>query len=82
MSLTLICGQIGKDVKGRGYQLITLEQALKDPVYQFPDKVQDTSDWLANWSFSKGKQFESPKPPEFIRRFIRTNRETVRYYEK
>ncbi|HZE70479.1 MAG TPA: polysaccharide deacetylase family protein [Pyrinomonadaceae bacterium] len=53
-------------LKGRGYQLITLEQALKDPVYQFPDKYKDTSDWLANWSFSKGKQFESPKPPEFI----------------
>ncbi|MDX6445667.1 MAG: hypothetical protein QOH71_2741 [Blastocatellia bacterium] len=53
-------------LKRRGYQFITLEQALKDPVYQFPDKYKDTSDWLAHWSFSKGKTFASPKPPEFI----------------
>ncbi len=53
-------------LRSRGYQFITLEQALKAPAYQFPDKYKDTSDWLAHWSFSKGKTFESPKPPEFI----------------
>jgi len=61
-------------LKRRGYQFITLEQALKDPVYQFPDKYKDTSDWLAHWSFSKGKTFASPKPPEFIEKIYQDDR--------
>lgn len=55
-----------KVIKGKGYRFITLEQALKDPVYQYPDKYLATSDWLSLWSFSKGKKFDSPVPPEFI----------------
>ena len=55
-------------IKNRGYQFITLEQALKDPAYQFPDKYKDTSDWLSHWAFSKGKKFVSPMPPEFIQK--------------
>ena len=54
--------------KNRGYQFITLEQALKDPVYQFPEKYLPTSDWLGQWSFNKGKKFDSPQPPDFIRK--------------
>ena len=53
-------------IKGRGYQFITLEQALKDPVYQYPDKYVATSDWLSQWAFSKAKPFTSPAPPGFI----------------
>ena len=52
----------------RGYSLVSLEQALSDPVYGQPDKYLNTSDWLARWSFSKGKAFDSPSPPEFIRK--------------
>lgn len=55
-------------IKGRGYQFITLEQALKDSVYQFPDKYIATSDWLSHWAFSKTQPFTSPRPPEFIQR--------------
>jgi peptidoglycan/xylan/chitin deacetylase (PgdA/CDA1 family) len=57
-----------KMMKGRGYQFITLEEALKDPVYQYPEKYQATSDWLALWAFSKGRSFASPMPPEFIQK--------------
>jgi peptidoglycan/xylan/chitin deacetylase (PgdA/CDA1 family) len=64
-------------LKGRGYEFITLEQALQDPVYQFPDKYKDTSDWLAHWSFSKGKQFESPKPPEFIEKIYQDDQKKL-----
>jgi peptidoglycan/xylan/chitin deacetylase (PgdA/CDA1 family) len=57
-----------KVMTDRGYQFIPLEQALKDPVYQYPDKYLGTSDWLGQWSFSQGKRFTSPSPPEFIQR--------------
>lgn len=52
----------------RGYQFISLDEALRDSVYQFPDQYRPTSDWLSLWSFSKGKKFDAPQPPEFIRK--------------
>ena len=61
-------GQLVKLMKERGYRFITLKEALTDPVYQFPDKYKATSDWLNHWSFSKGKQFTAPMPPEFIQK--------------
>lgn len=57
-----------KVIRSKGYRFITLEQALKDPVYQYPDKYLATSDWLSLWSYSKGKKFDSPIPPEFIQK--------------
>ena len=55
-------------LENKGYRFITLEQALKDPVYQAPDKYKDTSDWLLHWSFSKGKKFSPPAPPDFLQK--------------
>src|SRR5882672_672049 len=55
-------------LENKGYRFITLEQALKDPVYQAPDKYKDTSDWLSHWAFSKGKKFTPPMPPDFIQK--------------
>ncbi|HYJ47426.1 MAG TPA: polysaccharide deacetylase family protein, partial [Pyrinomonadaceae bacterium] len=57
-----------KTMTDRGYRFITLEEALKDPVYQYPDKYIPTSDWLGLWSFSEGKKFSSPAPPEFLQK--------------
>jgi peptidoglycan-N-acetylglucosamine deacetylase len=57
-----------KRLKTRGYQFITLEQALTDPVYVFPEKYQDTSHWLSHWAFSKSQRFAPPRPPEFIQK--------------
>jgi peptidoglycan/xylan/chitin deacetylase (PgdA/CDA1 family) len=54
--------------KDRGYDFVSLERALSDPVYGQPDKYLDTSDWLDRWSFSKGRKFDSPAPPEFIQK--------------
>lgn len=59
-----------KIIKNKGYRFITLEQALQDPIYQFPDKYKATSDWLSLWAYSKGKQFNAPAPPEFIQRIF------------
>ena len=55
-------------IKAKGYQFITLDEALGDPVYRFPDRYAATSDWLSHWSFSKGRKFGPPVPPEFIRK--------------
>ena len=57
-----------KTMTDRGYRFITLEEALKDPAYQYPEKYVPTSDWLGLWSFSEGKRFASPAPPEFIQK--------------
>lgn len=53
-------------IKAKGYRFIPLEQALQDPVYQFPDKYIATSDWLSLWAFSKGIKIDSPPAPEYI----------------
>jgi len=57
-----------KVMTDRGYRFISLEEALADPVYRPPDKYLDTSDWLGGWSFARGKKFDSPAPPDFIRK--------------
>jgi peptidoglycan/xylan/chitin deacetylase (PgdA/CDA1 family) len=55
-------------LENKGYRFVSLEEALKDPVYQAPDKYIATSDWLSHWAFSKGKKFTSPMPPDFIQK--------------
>jgi peptidoglycan/xylan/chitin deacetylase (PgdA/CDA1 family) len=60
-------------IKARGFHFITLEQALTDPVYQFPDRYKATSDWLNLWAYSKGQPFDPPAPPEFIQKFYADN---------
>lgn len=54
--------------KDKGYQFITVEEALKDEIYRFPDKYVPTSDWLGHWAFSLGKRFETPQPPDFVQK--------------
>jgi peptidoglycan/xylan/chitin deacetylase (PgdA/CDA1 family) len=60
----------------RGYRFITLEEALKDPVYQTPDKYLGVSDWLGTWAFSKGRKFTSPSPPEYIQKAYSDSQKT------
>ncbi len=57
-----------KIISDRGYHFVTLDEALTDPVYQFPDRYNPTSDWLSHWAFSKGQKLDSPAPPEFIQK--------------
>jgi peptidoglycan/xylan/chitin deacetylase (PgdA/CDA1 family) len=56
--------------KDKGYQFITVEEALKDEVYRFPDKYAPTSDWLSHWAMSQGKRFETPQPPDFVQKIF------------
>jgi peptidoglycan-N-acetylglucosamine deacetylase len=59
-----------KIFRDKGYQFISVEEALKDEVYRFPDKYAPTSDWLSHWAFSKGKRFETPQPPDFVQKIF------------
>lgn len=64
-------------IKRRGYEFIPLELALRDPVYQYPDEYQPTSDWLSLWSFSKGRKLSPPMPPEFIQKLYTDSQKSV-----
>ena len=64
--------------RNRGYEFISLSEALKDPAYRYPDQYTATSDWLSQWSHSKGKQFEAPMPPESIRKTYSESMQTGR----
>lgn len=57
-----------KLMSDRGYQFITLNDALSDPIYHFPDQYRPTSDWLSHWAFSKGRALAPPQPPEWIQK--------------
>lgn len=57
-----------KIYKAKGYRFITVEEALKDEIYRFPEKYAPTSDWLSHWAFSQGKKIETPSPPDFVQK--------------
>jgi len=55
-------------MKGRGYQFISLEEALKDPAYKLPDaQAKRGLSWLHRWTLAKGQQMKpEPGEPAFI----------------
>jgi peptidoglycan/xylan/chitin deacetylase (PgdA/CDA1 family) len=59
-----------KVFKDKGYQFITVEEALQDSIYRFPPKYAPTSDWLSHWTQSEGKRFEMPSPPDYIQQIF------------
>lgn len=54
-------------MKARGYRFITLEEALTDEAYKYPDRYADNSHWLTVWAASRGVPFDPPNPSEFLR---------------
>ena len=54
----------------RGYRFVTVEEALGDEIYRFPDRYAPTSDWLGHWAASKERKFETPQPPDFVQRIF------------
>ncbi|HEY0461773.1 MAG TPA: polysaccharide deacetylase family protein [Pyrinomonadaceae bacterium] len=59
-----------KIFKDKGYGFVTVDEALRDAVYRFPERYAPTSDWLGHWAFSEGKKFEAPAPPEYIQQIF------------
>lgn len=53
----------------RGYQFITLEDALKDPAYQLPDGYTGNNgfSWLHRWAAAKGLPVKmEPDEPKWL----------------
>lgn len=56
--------------KKRGYEFVSLEQALKDKVYQEPDTYTGRRgiSWIQRWAITRGKSFrKEPVVPDWIR---------------
>lgn len=61
--------EILRMIRGRGYSVITLEEALRDPAYRLPDNYAGPGgfSWVHRWSMTKGMTPEAePSEPAFI----------------
>ncbi len=59
-------------MKRRGYQFVTLEDALKDEAYKHPDTYAGPVgiSWLQRWLVTRGREFrKEPYLPEYMRQF-------------
>ena len=61
-----------RQMKASGYRFITLEEALTDEAYRYPDKYTSNSYWLLLWAASKGVPFNPPNLSEFLEQASRT----------
>jgi peptidoglycan-N-acetylglucosamine deacetylase len=53
----------------RGYEFVTLDEALADDVYRLPEDHVGTNgfSWIHRWTRSKGmKTTPEPEPPEWV----------------
>lgn len=58
-------------LKKRGYNFVSLEDALKDEAYRLPDKFTRRAgiSWLHRWTLDKGREYvlpNEPMVPEFV----------------
>ncbi len=64
-------GRLADAMKTRGYEFITLEEALKDEAYRLPDDYVGRwgISWLHHWELTSGKKRSpSPDPPEWVQK--------------
>ena len=68
---------VAKMMSARGYIFISIDEAMKDPVYQRPDtfdgKVGVT--WLSRWAAEEGKKFSASgaSVPDFVLEVLKKN---------
>jgi hypothetical protein len=58
-------------LRGRGYRLVPLDQALRDPAFDSPDSYAGPAgiSWLHRWALTRGREFvlpAEPTAPEFV----------------
>lgn len=58
-------------LRRKNYEFVSLEEALKDPVYQLPENYVGCEgvSWLKRWRYSQGKSLEiepEPQLPKFV----------------
>lgn len=77
--LLLHANQLNADVmpalfalmKRRGYRIVSLDEAMRDPAYQSRDEYAGAAglSWIHRWSFTKGMGISwEPDAPEWLRR--------------
>jgi len=57
-------------IRARGYQFVSLEEALADPAYALPDNYAGPGgfSWIHHWSITKGMRNKGePSEPEWLR---------------
>lgn len=64
-------GDVVVMLKKRGYEFITLEDALNEPAYSSPDTFTGAAgiSWLHRWAITKGRDYilaDEPRTPEFV----------------
>lgn len=67
-------GELVAMMKGRGYEFVSIDEALKDPAYRLADTYAGPMglSWIHRWASSKGmKTREEPREPEFVARLFR-----------
>ena len=62
---------LAKMLKKRGYEFVTLEEALKDEAYLLPDTFIKRAgiSWLHRWALDRGRETvlpDEPKVPDFV----------------
>jgi len=62
---------LAKMLKNRGYEFVTLEEALKDEAYLLPDTFIKRAgiSWLHRWALDRGRETvlpDEPKVPDFV----------------
>jgi peptidoglycan/xylan/chitin deacetylase (PgdA/CDA1 family) len=60
-------------LRGRGYRLVPLDQALRDPAFDSPDSYAGPAgiSWLHRWALTRGREYvltPEPSAPEFVLR--------------
>ncbi len=63
--------RLARMYKKRGYQFVSLEEALKDEAYKLPDNFvrRNGISWLHRWAIDKGREnilADEPKTPDFV----------------
>ncbi|MEM7736633.1 MAG: polysaccharide deacetylase family protein [Deinococcota bacterium] len=66
-------GELAQMLDARGYQFISLDEALEDAVYDMPDEYigRRGISWLARWSVTQGHEMpEQPQVPMWVQEII------------
>jgi peptidoglycan/xylan/chitin deacetylase (PgdA/CDA1 family) len=73
MHSNLLNSELGADLlkmlRARGYEFISLEEALQDPAYKEPNNYAAANgiSWLHRWAQSRGQKIEwEPEPPKWV----------------
>ena len=56
-------------LRKRGYQFVTLQDALSDPAYSMPDDYigEEGTNWIDHWAITRGKvPLNTPVFPQWV----------------